>query len=159
MIADFWNSGTAVDGCLSISGHGHSGYMYVDWYGHITPCVFVPYAVNINDIYAKGGTLGRYLQAPFFKNLRDWQVEMKAKTGASNLMNPCPIRDHNADLRRLVHNMSLTQLTSMPLKLCKIRTMPKAWTLMMRHTRRSLMKFGKKHIKQQRLSQEEHAAD
>jgi len=103
LIADFWNSGTAVDGCLSAGGHGHGGYLYVDWYGHVTPCVFVPYSpVNINEIYAKGGTLEDIYQSPFFKDLRDWQVEMKAKTGASNLMNPCPIRDHHADLRRMI---------------------------------------------------------
>jgi hypothetical protein len=63
----------------------------------------VPYSpVNINEIYAKGGTLEDIYQSPFFKDLRDWQIEMKAKTSASNLMNPCPIRDHHADLRRMI---------------------------------------------------------
>jgi len=58
--------------------------------------------VNINEIYANGGTLEDVYQAPFFKDIRDWQVEMKKKTGSANLMNPCPIRDHNADLRRMI---------------------------------------------------------
>ncbi|MFZ3070673.1 MAG: radical SAM protein [Anaerolineaceae bacterium] len=102
-IADFWNSGTAVNGCLSAGGHGAGGYMYIDWYGHVTPCVFLPYSpVNINDVYAKGGTLEDIYQAPFFDNLRQWQVEIANKTGGSNLMNPCPIRDHNADLRQMI---------------------------------------------------------
>ncbi len=102
-IADFWNSGTAVGGCLSAGGHGSGGYMYIDWYGHVTPCVFVPYSpVNINDVYAKGGTLEDVYQAPFFSDLRKWQVEKAQTTHNSNLMNPCPIRDHNADLRQLI---------------------------------------------------------
>jgi MoaA/NifB/PqqE/SkfB family radical SAM enzyme len=57
-LADFWNSGTACDGCLSAGGHDRGGYFYIDWNGAVSPCVFVPYSpVNIKDVYARGGTL------------------------------------------------------------------------------------------------------
>jgi MoaA/NifB/PqqE/SkfB family radical SAM enzyme len=101
-LADFWNSGTAVDGCLSAGGHGNGGYFYVDWNGNINPCVFVPYSpVNIKKVYANGGNLNDVFTDPFFADIRKFQAEMNGKTKKKNLMNPCPIRDHNADFREL----------------------------------------------------------
>ncbi len=48
-LADFWNSATLVDGCLSSGRAG--GYFYVDWNGQMTPCVFMPYSpVNVNEV-------------------------------------------------------------------------------------------------------------
>ena len=102
-VADFWNHGTVVDGCLSAGGHGNGGYMYIDWNGNISPCVFVPYSpVNLKDVYARGGTLMDIYNEPFFADIRKWQVNIKAQTNGKNLLNPCPIRDHNADLRQFI---------------------------------------------------------
>jgi hypothetical protein len=102
-VADFWNHGTVVDGCLSAGGHGNGGYMYLDWNGNFSPCVFVPYSpVNIKEVYARGGTLMDIYNEPFFADIRNWQVNIKAQTNGKNLLNPCPIRDHNAELRQFV---------------------------------------------------------
>lgn len=102
-LADFWNHGTVVDGCLSAGGHGRGGYFYIEWNGNVTPCVFVPYSpANIKDVYARGGNLNDIFTEPFFKDIRKWQVDIKASTGSKNLLNPCPIRDHNADLRQFI---------------------------------------------------------
>lgn len=98
-LADFWNHGTVVDGCLSGGGHGRGGYYYIEWNGNVTPCVFVPYSpVNINEIYARGGTLNDIYNEPFFDNIRRWQAECHT----SNLLAPCLIRDHNPFLRDLI---------------------------------------------------------
>jgi len=102
-LADFWNSGTAVNGCLSAGGHGNGGYFYIDWNGNVNPCVFVPYSpVNIKDVYARGGTLNDVFTEPFFADIRKWQAEMSVKTKGQNVLNPCPIRDHNADFREIL---------------------------------------------------------
>ncbi|MDY6872795.1 MAG: radical SAM/SPASM domain-containing protein [Chloroflexota bacterium] len=102
-IADFWNSGTAVDGCLSAGGHGNGGYFYIDWNGNVNPCVFVPYSpVNINDIYAQSKTLDDVFMAPFFQDLRHLQSDLNQKTQGKNTINPCPIRDHNPDFLNLI---------------------------------------------------------
>jgi MoaA/NifB/PqqE/SkfB family radical SAM enzyme len=96
-IADFWNSGTACDGCLSAGGHGRGGYFYIDWNGAVSPCVFLPYSpTNINDVYARGGTLNDVWNEPFFHRIRKWQLDHNHKNG--NGMAPCPYRDHYADL-------------------------------------------------------------
>lgn len=100
-MADFWNHGTACDGCLSAGGHGNGGYFYIDWNGAITPCVFMPYSpVNIRDIYAQGGDLNTVYQTPFFASLRDWQLKYKADN--RNGLTPCPNRDHHDELEVLL---------------------------------------------------------
>jgi len=110
-LADFWNHGTVVDGCLSAGGHGNGGYMYIDWNGNVSPCVFVPYSpVNIKDVYAKGGNLTDIFNEPFFADLRKWQADIKIQTNGKNLLNPCPIRDHNADLRQLIRKHEVEPL-------------------------------------------------
>jgi len=102
-VADFWNHGTVVDGCLSAGGHGRGGYLYIDWNGNVTPCVFVPYSpVNVKDVYARGRNLNDIFCEPFFADMRRWQMQIKSETNGKNLLNPCPIRDHNADLRQLI---------------------------------------------------------
>lgn len=102
-LADFWNHGTVVDGCLSAGGHGRGGYLNVDWNGNVSPCVFLPYsAANIKDVYARGGNLNDIFNEPFFAEIRNWQIEIKKKTNGKNLLNPCPMRDHNADLRQFI---------------------------------------------------------
>jgi MoaA/NifB/PqqE/SkfB family radical SAM enzyme len=102
-IADFWNSGTAVDGCLSAGGHGNGGYFYIDWNGNVNPCVFVPYSpVNIKRAYAQGKNLNDVFMDPFFQDIRRLQSELNTKTHGKNTINPCPIRDHNPDFLNLV---------------------------------------------------------
>jgi len=100
-LADFWNHGTLSDGCISAGRYNGGGYMYIDWNGHVTPCVFVPYSpVNINDVYAQGRTLTDAWKEGFFSHIRDWQEEYTVGDGThGNWMTPCPIRDHNAQFR------------------------------------------------------------
>lgn len=98
-LADFWNHGTVVDGCLSAGGHDNGGYFYIDWNGNVTPCVFVPFSpVNVNDIYSKGGNLNTIYDYPFFARIRNWQK----KDCDGNLLMPCLIRDHHKDLRQFI---------------------------------------------------------
>ena len=71
-VADFWNSGPVSDGCISAGRTG--GYLYIEWNGNVTPCVFFPYAVdNVKDIYARGDDIDVVLDAPLFKAIRRWQ--------------------------------------------------------------------------------------
>lgn len=100
-LADFWNHGTCVDGCLSAGGHDNGGYFYVDWNGAISPCVFVPYSpLNIRDVYARGETLNDVWLDPFFAAMREWQFEYKENE--RNGLAPCPNRDHHDELERLL---------------------------------------------------------
>jgi len=98
-LADFWNHGTVVDGCLSAGGHNNGGYFYIEWNGNVTPYVFVPYSpVNVKDIYSRGGNLMDVYTEPFFRDIRTWQVH--GTNG--NLLMPCLMRDHHNDLRQLI---------------------------------------------------------
>jgi MoaA/NifB/PqqE/SkfB family radical SAM enzyme len=98
-VADFWNHGTLVNGCLSAGGHDNGGYLYIEWNGNVTPCVFVPFSpVNVKDVYARGGNLNDIYAEPFFADIRKWQRDSENK----NLLTPCLIRDHNLVLRRLI---------------------------------------------------------
>jgi MoaA/NifB/PqqE/SkfB family radical SAM enzyme len=103
-MADFWNSGMASSGCISAGRPG--GYFYIDWDGDITPCVFIPYAVdNIHDVYARGQTLSDVLQAPFLKKIRAWQDDYgykQAPDKVDNWLCPCIIRDHYDVFKNLV---------------------------------------------------------
>lgn len=100
-LADFWNHGTLSDGCISAGRHDGGGYLYIDWNGNVTPCVFVPYSpVNINDLYAQGKSLTDAWRDSFFAHIRGWQKEYTAGNGKhGNWLTPCPIRDHNAQFR------------------------------------------------------------
>jgi hypothetical protein len=100
-LADFWNHGTTVDGCLSAGGHGTGGFFYIDWNGAVSPCVFSPYSpVNIRDIYARGGTLIDVWNEPYFRALRQWQLDYKHNH--RNGLAPCPNRDHHEELEQLL---------------------------------------------------------
>jgi MoaA/NifB/PqqE/SkfB family radical SAM enzyme len=100
-LADFWNHGTCIDGCISAGGHGQGGYFYIDWNGAVTPCVFMPYSpVNIRDAYAQGKTLNDVWQDPFFQAVRQWQYDY-VEDGRSTIA-PCPNRDHHDELERLL---------------------------------------------------------
>lgn len=106
-LADFWNSGILSDGCISAGGRG--GYLYIDWNGAVSPCVFVPYSpVNIHDVYASDKNLNDVWAEPFFARIRDWQQEYNPGLGAprphrdGNLLRPCPIRDHHAEFQKML---------------------------------------------------------
>jgi MoaA/NifB/PqqE/SkfB family radical SAM enzyme len=104
-LADFWNLGTCSDGCISAGRQG--GYLYIDWNGKVTPCVFAPYSpVNINDAYRRGKTLNDVLEEPFFKAIRQWQdgygYAATRSEEHNNWLMPCPIRDHHAEFRRIL---------------------------------------------------------
>jgi hypothetical protein len=103
-LADFWNHGTVTDGCISSGRTLGGGYMYIDWNGAVTPCVFVPYSpININKAYANGKTLNDVWAESFFAGIRRWQDDYSRGNGRpGNWMAPCVIRDHHADFRRLV---------------------------------------------------------
>jgi MoaA/NifB/PqqE/SkfB family radical SAM enzyme len=92
-IADFWNSGMVVDGCIAYARH----YFYINWDGNIMPCVFIPYYVdNIFDIYKKGGNLLDAISSDFFKRGRKWQRDygLSHTERPDNWLMPCSIRDH-----------------------------------------------------------------
>ncbi|HAF71028.1 MAG: Radical SAM domain protein [Acetothermia bacterium 64_32] len=103
-LIDFWNSGTAVHGCLAAGRQ--AGYFYVNWNGDITPCVFVPYAAaNIYEIYERGGTIMDLMEIDFFKEIRSWQKMYGYKTRpheTKNLILPCPHRDHFEFMQGLI---------------------------------------------------------
>ncbi|MCK4408365.1 MAG: radical SAM protein, partial [Bacteroidales bacterium] len=95
-VADFWNSGVISNGCIAYGGN--CGYIYIDWNGNITPCVFVPYYVdNIYDLYKEGKNLAHATLSVFMKNGRKWQ-NYHEKTRKNHLM-PCSIRDHYKNFR------------------------------------------------------------
>lgn len=101
-VADFWNGGPASYGCISAGRK--DGYLYVIWNGDVTPCVFVPFASgNIMEIYKKNGSLDDVLFSPFFKKIRQWQLDYAGTgSGMGNLLRPCPFRDHHARMRRFI---------------------------------------------------------
>jgi MoaA/NifB/PqqE/SkfB family radical SAM enzyme len=105
MLADFWNFGTVSDGCIAAARP--SGYMYIDWNGKVTPCVFMPYAATtVYDLYQNGGTLDDVYQEPFLKAIRDWQMDYALSATCQedhgNWIMPCPIRDHHDECRKLI---------------------------------------------------------
>ena len=103
-VVDFWNSAEASDGCISAGKPG--GYLYIDWNGNLTPCVFNPYSpVNIAEYYKQGKTLNDALQHPFLKAIRAWQKDYavdRSPDEKGNYLTPCPIRDHYADMVKLL---------------------------------------------------------
>ena len=100
-LADFWNHATLSNGCIAGGRAFGGGYLYIDWNGHVSPCVFVPYSpVNVKDIYAKGGNLNDVWANPFFADIRNWQEGyMESK---SNWRTPCLNRDHQGVLSPLI---------------------------------------------------------
>jgi len=103
-VADFWNSGCVSNGCISAGKPG--GYLYIEWNGNITPCVFNPYSpVNVNEVYKEGGTLNDVLKEPFFEAIRQWQKDYaldKKPNEMGNWIIPCPIKDHYGMMEKLL---------------------------------------------------------
>ena len=95
-LPDFWNGGVYSSGCLAAGRAG--GYIYIEWNGNITPCVFYPYSKsNIKDIYANGGTINDALKSDLMVGIRKWQKDYgygKSGKDVKNLIAPCGIRDH-----------------------------------------------------------------
>jgi MoaA/NifB/PqqE/SkfB family radical SAM enzyme len=95
-LPDFWNGGIYSSGC--VGGGRPGGYVYIEWNGNVTPCVFYPYTKdNIKDIYARGGNLNDVLKSDLMVGIREWQrdygFERKGKE-VHNMIAPCGIRDH-----------------------------------------------------------------
>ena len=114
-IVDFWNGGTASEGCIS-AGRG-GGYLVVDWNGNVSPCVFMPYSpVNVNDIYAQGKNMNDVWAHPFFEKLRTWQFDygwekkFAKDPDIKNWIMPCPIRDHYAEFFEMQSEYDLTPI-------------------------------------------------
>ncbi|MCM8804948.1 MAG: radical SAM protein [Candidatus Omnitrophica bacterium] len=106
-IADFWNSGTASDGCMA--GARGGGYFYIMWDGTIAPCVFIPFKDknlgNIYEIYESGKTITDAIKSPLFEKIREWQNNYwikRNKNECGNLLVPCIIRDNSIDFYKIV---------------------------------------------------------
>ncbi len=95
-LPDFWNGGVYSSGCLA--GGRSGGYIYIEWNGNVTPCVFYPYSKNnIKDIYANGGNINDALKSDLMVGIRQWQKDYgfgKSGKDVNNLIAPCGIRDH-----------------------------------------------------------------
>lgn len=104
LIADFWNGGTFVSGC--IAGGRPDGYLYVDWTGNVYPCVFVPYwKDNVYDLFSNGKTLSDALFSELFKGWRNWQQSYSYNVPLEkrgNLIRPCLMRDHHDCAREIL---------------------------------------------------------
>ncbi len=113
-IADFWNCGTVSDGCIAAGGGTGDGYLYIESNGIIAPCVFNPFSThNAKDIYRTGGNLNEAYFSPFFKKIREWQREYfhnRPRGEHGNLIAPCIIRDHHADMRKIIEDMKAAPL-------------------------------------------------
>ena len=119
-VADFWNSGAVSNGCISAGQLDGGGYLYIEWNGNITPCVFNPYSsANINEIYKSGGSINDVLKTKFFEKIREWQGDYalnKKPNEMGNLILPCPIRDHYKDMVKLLNDCHPTPIDEMAKK-------------------------------------------
>jgi MoaA/NifB/PqqE/SkfB family radical SAM enzyme len=107
VVLDFWNSGTASNGCIAAGRAG--GYFHVNWNGNASPCVFIPFSpVNVKDLLARGGSLADVWASPFFQDIRAWQRRYGYREpgeryeGGGNWLLPCLIRDHHQDFCRIL---------------------------------------------------------
>jgi len=87
VLADFWNDGTSVGGCIS-----GRVYFHVNNKGDVEPCVFSQFAVD----NIKSKTIREVWKSPFFNELRSRQHEMK------NRLRPCMIIDRPQVLRDVI---------------------------------------------------------
>jgi MoaA/NifB/PqqE/SkfB family radical SAM enzyme len=95
-IADFWNDGDYVQGCLAAARDEH-GYFHINTNGDIEPCVFVHFAQdNIKKIYARGGHLWDAWNSKFFNEIRAGQPWNK------DHRMPCMIIDNPQGLRKAI---------------------------------------------------------
>ncbi len=104
-IGDFWNSGVLSNGCIAYGRKG--GYLYVDWNGNITPCVFVPYYENnIKELFSEGKKLADALFSDLFIKGREWQNKygLNNTKKPDNWLMPCSIRDHWVNFKENILN-------------------------------------------------------
>jgi len=94
-IADFWNSGPLVQGCIAAGRP--NGYMHITHQGDICPCVFMLYSAhNIHDSDSDTPLLDA-LKSDFFEIIRKGQREKE-----HNPLAPCQIVDHPEVLKEAV---------------------------------------------------------
>jgi hypothetical protein len=89
-LADFWNDGDAVDGCMAAG----KGYAHVLSTGNVEPCVFAHFGVD--NVREK--SLFDAVNSPFFKHIRS---KFPYNENA-NLRRPCMIIDNPDILREAV---------------------------------------------------------
>ena len=88
LIADFWNDGEAVKGCIA----GGRFYFHINAAGEVEPCAFAHFAVD----NIRGKSLKEVLQNPLFK------AYQKRQPFNGNHLAPCPIIDRPQALRDIV---------------------------------------------------------
>ncbi len=94
-IADFWNSGPLVKGCIAAGRP--NGYMHINHLGDICPCVFMLYSAhNIHDTDSETPLLDA-VKSDFFAKIRAGQREKE-----HNPLAPCQIVDHPEVLKEAV---------------------------------------------------------
>jgi MoaA/NifB/PqqE/SkfB family radical SAM enzyme len=87
-IADFWNDGDYVDGCIA----GAKKYLHINCHGDVEPCVFAHFAVD----NIKGKKLKDVINSSFFRCIKAKQPQ------ATDHRMPCMIIDHPEILRSVV---------------------------------------------------------
>lgn len=93
-LADFWNHGFLVNGCMS----GGANYLHINAKGGAEPCVFQQYAVdNVRD-----KRIIDILKSPFFEGYKR-QIPFN-----DNLMQPCPIIDNPEKFREHIQSCGAT---------------------------------------------------
>lgn len=118
-VTDFSNGGTISKGCLA--GGRPGGFLAVNGQGQVSPCVYMPYSpININEVFAAGGTLDEAWAHPFFHRIRSWQAgygygRNSNGTGRpddlrGNWLMPCPIRDHHLEFASWLQEFRLEPL-------------------------------------------------
>jgi len=96
-MADFWNDGPAVSGCLA----GGRQYLHVLNSGRIEPCVFAHFGVdNIREV-----SILEAVNSPFFKAIR----REFPYNDIANLKRPCMIMDNPQVLRKVVNEHLVPQ--------------------------------------------------
>jgi len=96
-MADFWNDGPAVSGCLA----GGRQYLHILNSGRIEPCVFAHFGVdNIREV-----SILEAVNSPFFKAIR----REFPYNDIANLKRPCMIMDNPQVLRKVVNEHLVPQ--------------------------------------------------
>ncbi len=96
-VADFWNSGPLVKGCIAAGRP--NGYMHINHQGDICPCVFMLYSAhNIHESDSDTPLLDA-VKSDFFEIIRKGQREKE-----NNPLAPCQIVDHPEVLKEAVES-------------------------------------------------------
>jgi MoaA/NifB/PqqE/SkfB family radical SAM enzyme len=87
-VADFWNDGDYVDGCIA----GAKKYLHINCHGDVEPCVFAHFAVD----NIKGKKLKDVINSPFFQ-----KIKAKQPFNHDHRL-PCMLIDNPEVLREVV---------------------------------------------------------